>query len=268
MAKLNTKLYIAPPGAKAALNGFRVQMVTSTVRIRNGDQALKISPKLYGLGWLPLGCTTAAPTLPLASANERLGCQTLRNRVRQIRLARAEVMSGSSGPMKLEVKYWVTAKLRPATRAAGQVSFTPRRPSIMNTSQNGTNSDSSGSWRPVMAPMWKASMPVTWPATMIGMPRAPKATGAVLAIRHRPAAYSGLKPRPTSKAAVIATGAPKPAAPSRKAPKQKPISSTCRRWSSVIDSTELRITSNWPLLTVSLYRNTAATMIQAIGQRP
>ena len=46
MAKLNTKLYIAPPGANAALNGFRVQMVTSTVRIRNGDQALKISPKL------------------------------------------------------------------------------------------------------------------------------------------------------------------------------------------------------------------------------
>jgi hypothetical protein len=41
----------------------------------------------------------------------------------------------------------------------------------MNTSQNGTNSDSSGSWRPVMAPILKASMPVTWPATMIGNPQ-------------------------------------------------------------------------------------------------
>ena len=47
---------------------------------------------------------------------------------------------------------------------------------------------------------------------MIGMPIAPNATGAVFAIRHRPAAYSGLKPRPTSSAAVMATGAPKPAA--------------------------------------------------------
>ncbi|MNN59449.1 hypothetical protein D3C81_1745650 [compost metagenome] len=73
-----------------------------------------------------------------------------------------------------------------------------------------------------------------------------------MAIRHRPAAYNGLKPRPTSRAAVMATGAPKPAAPSRKAPKEKPISSTCSRWSSVMDSTELRITSNWPLFTVSL----------------
>ncbi|MNF77584.1 hypothetical protein D3C84_597340 [compost metagenome] len=112
----------------------------------------------------------------------------MRNRVRDTRLTRAEVMSGSSGPMKLEVKYWVTAKLAPATRAAGQVSLMPRQPSIMATSQKGTMIDSSGSWRPVMAPILKASIPVTWPATMIGMPRAPKATGAVLAIRHRPAA--------------------------------------------------------------------------------
>ncbi len=125
-------------------------------------------------------------------------------------------------------------------------------PSIMNISHSGTSSDSSGSWRPVMAPILKASMPVTWPATMVGMPRAPKATGAVLAIRQRPAAFSGLWPRPTSSAAVMATGAPKPAAPSRKAPKQKPISSTCRRWSSVMDRTELRMMSNWPHLTVNL----------------
>ncbi|MDT4839406.1 hypothetical protein FQZ97_731960 [compost metagenome] len=167
-------------------------------------------------------------------------------------LSSAEVMSGSSGPMKLEVRYWLTAKLPPATSRAGQVSRMPRQPSIIATSQNGTMTDSSGSWRPAMAPILKASTPDTWPATMIGMPSAPKATGAVLAIRHRPAAYSGLKPRPTSRAAVIATGAPKPAAPSRKAPNEKPISTTCRRWSPVIDSTELRMISNWPLFTVSL----------------
>ena len=57
----------------------------------------------------------------------------------------------------------------------------------MNTSQNGTASDSSGNWRPAIAPIWNGSMPVTCPATMIGMPIAPNATGAVFAIRHSPA---------------------------------------------------------------------------------
>ena len=61
--------------------------------------------------------------------------------------------------------------------------------------------------------MAKLSMPVTWPATRIGIPMAPKATGAVLTIRHSPAAYSGLKPSPTSSAAVIATGAPETGGP-------------------------------------------------------
>ncbi|MNN52696.1 hypothetical protein D3C81_1674100 [compost metagenome] len=89
------------------------------------------------------------------------GCHTFRNRVSDTRLTRAEVMSGSSGPIWFDVKYWVTAKLKPVTSAAGHTSRTPRKPSIMNTSQNGTSSDSSGNWRPAMAPIRKGSMPVT-----------------------------------------------------------------------------------------------------------
>ncbi|MNR24583.1 hypothetical protein D3C85_1416700 [compost metagenome] len=46
MAKLKTQPYIEPPAANMALKGLRVQRVTSTVRIRNGDQALKIWPRL------------------------------------------------------------------------------------------------------------------------------------------------------------------------------------------------------------------------------
>ncbi|MOA69270.1 hypothetical protein D3C78_1973590 [compost metagenome] len=61
-----------------------------------------------------------------------------------------------------------------------------------------------------------------------------------------------MKPSPTRIAAVIATGVPKPAAPSRKAPKEKPISSICRRWSEVMDMTDWRMISNWPLFTDSL----------------
>ncbi len=41
------------------------------------------------------------------------------------------------------------------------------------------------------------------------------ATGAVFAIKQRPAAYKGFNPRPARSAAVIATGAPNPAAPSK-----------------------------------------------------
>ena len=51
----------------------------------------------------------------------------------------------------------------PPPATAGQVSRTPRRPSMMNTSQNGTNSDSSGSCRPVIWPIRNGSMPVTLP---------------------------------------------------------------------------------------------------------
>ena len=54
---------------------------------------------------------------------------------------------------------------------------------------------------------------------MIGVPSAPKATGAVLAMSDRPDAASGVKPRPISIAPVTATGVPKPAAPSKNAPK-------------------------------------------------
>ena len=48
---------------------------------------------------------------------------------------------------------------------------------------------------------------------------------------------------------VMATGVPKPAAPSMKAPKEKAISSACRRRSSVMEASEFLMTSNCPVLT-------------------
>ena len=52
----------------------------------------------------------------------------------------------------------------------------------------------------------------------MGVPKAPKATGAVLARRARPAAWSGGKPSPMRMVPQTATGVPKPAAPSKNAP--------------------------------------------------
>ena len=97
-------------------------------------------------------------------------------------------MSGSSGPRVFDVHHCATANDPPDTSAAGQTSRTPRRPDIVNTSQKGTSTDRNGSCRPTTCEIRWSSMPLTWPATTMGVPMAPKATGAVLAMRHSPAA--------------------------------------------------------------------------------
>ena len=63
--------------------------------------------------------------------------------------------------------------------------------------------------------------PLTPESATSGVPSAPKATGAVLAISEKPEACNGLKPMPIRRAAVTATGVPKPQAPSKNAPKAK-----------------------------------------------
>ena len=80
-----------------------------------------------------------------------------------------------------------------------------------------------------MALSARRSRPVTALSAMIGVPSAPNATGAVLAISERPDAASGAKPRPMSIAPVTATGVPNPAAPSKNAPNANATSSSCSR---------------------------------------
>ena len=74
-----------------------------------------------------------------------------------------------------------------------------------------------------------AGMPVTAASVRIGVPIAPKATGAVLAMSDSPAAYSGVKPSPISSAEQIATGVPNPDAPSMNAPNENATSSAWMR---------------------------------------
>ena len=85
-----------------------------------------------------------------------------------------------------------------------------------------------------------------------GMPREPNATGAVLAMSASEAAMIGSKPRPASIDAVIATGAPKPAMPSMRAPKQNATSRSWMRRSPVSRASDRRMTSKSPLSTVRL----------------
>ena len=87
------------------------------------------------------------------------------------------------------------------------------------------------------------------PGSATGVPIPPQATGAVLAIRHSRAAWNGRNPSPTRNAAEIATGAPKPAAPSMNAPNENATSTAWSRRSAESLATEAFITSNWPVLT-------------------
>ena len=50
----------------------------------------------------------------------------------------------------------------------------------------------------------------------------------------------------------MATGAPNPAAPSKNAENEKAINNICKRRSSVIETIESRIRSNFPVFTVKL----------------
>ena len=66
----------------------------------------------------------------------------------------------------------------------------------------------------------------------------------------------------------MATGAPKPAVPSRKEPKEKAISNACNLLSGVMDAIKSLMTPNCPLLTVTLNKKTAVITIQQMGNKP
>ena len=83
------------------------------------------------------------------------------------------------------------------------------------------------------------------------MPSEPNATGAVLPISASLAASSGLKPSPIINAPLMATGAPKPAAPSMKAPKLNAISSAWMRRSPETPAICFCSTANCPVSTES-----------------
>ena len=120
---------------------------------------------------------------------------------------------------------------------------------MVRTSQNGISTESNGSMRPQVALSASTSSPVTALKVRNGVPMPPQATGAVLAIRQSKAAWKGLNPRPTRKAAEMATGAPNPAAPSMKAPNEKAIRTAWSRRSPERLATEVFMISNWPVAT-------------------
>ena len=110
-----------------------------------------------------------------------------------------------------------------------------------------------GSCRPTIAPNFTAGRSVTCPSTVIGVPNAPKATGAVLKMSVKVSASSAGMPMRISRALVMATGVPNPEMPSSRQPKQKPITtSTTRRSFGRCSSSQSRNASKRPEITAML----------------
>ncbi len=172
------------------------------------------------------------------------------------------------GPCKFDMSSCGIANETPATAIAGHTSIIPSQPANAHTSQKGTRIQNGVRILPAIAPSVISLKPVTLARAMIGVPSAPKATGAVFAISDRPEACSGLNPSPISRAAVTATGVPKPAAPSKNAPKQKAMRSNCRRRSCVMPVRLCCKMLNCPDSTVSWYMKITFSTIQPIGKRP
>ena len=190
-------------------------------------------------GAVPAAASAFAASRSDFSRKRVFGCQTnLRKSAVQITEKTPETTSViRCVGAQPEANHCIVAKDTPETRTPGQTSKASFQvpPSIFTnvaTSQNGTRTDTNGSWCPAIRDSVSWSRPLTAASVTIGVPIAPHATGAVFARRFRTADWNGRKPRPTMTAPAIATGVPKPEVPSMMAPKEKAIRSTCRRRSN------------------------------------
>src|SRR5580658_8160004 len=145
--------------------------------------------------------TAAAPLVASASRSSGkrqmfLGFQKRRKIMVAMRETTPEAMSTRLLSMKLDQKNWVPAKETPTTRMAGRTSTVSDQLTMARTSQKGTITAVIGRMRPIMALRSLSLRAVTEASAWMGVPIAPKATGAVLAMRLSAAAWKGLKPRP------------------------------------------------------------------------
>src|SRR6185503_1899178 len=88
-------------------------------------------------------------------------------------------ISVAYGPQKFETRNCTPPKLKPATSAGGQLRRSPCLPATTNTRYMGRIRLRNGSCLPTIAESFSTSMPVTPAKATIGIPTAPKATGAV-----------------------------------------------------------------------------------------
>ncbi len=98
--------------------------------------------------------------------------------------------------------------------------------------------------------------------TATGVPMAPNDTGLLSATRASVTAAIGRNPSATRSGAVTAAGVPKPAAPSRNAPKSQAITMTCTRGSGEMRANPRRIAAIAPPAVRTLRSRMAPNTIQ------
>ena len=156
-------------------------MVTMMVRMTKGDQALAIWPTLW---WLS---RPASAWCWLSKRKMRFGFQFFRKTVRQIRLTSAEVMSGSSGSDVVGGEELGDGEA--AGHQDGRPGFLDAAPAVHHGDQPEQHDHRQ---QRELAAGHLADLEGVDAGHLAadddGMPIAPKATRAVLAIRHRPAA--------------------------------------------------------------------------------
>lgn len=172
------------------------------------------------------------------------------------------------GPAYVATTYCVTPKMMPVTEAgitAVRSVLTPPMAKIMYAGTMRATGAHIAATAELSSPR---GSPVVAASVISGVPIDPNATGAVLASRQMAEARKGEKPRPLNIAAAIATGVPKPAAPSIKAPSAKAMRSACEGASLVSRPIDSRMMSNLPVTVVMRKRTIAQKMIHEIGNRP
>src|SRR5690606_10039028 len=115
---------------KKSLKGLILYIVIIAVSIRNVDQAMAICAKQYCIRVCLMIVSSTCIFLSL-KIKICFGFQYLSKIVKLINDAIAAVISGNSGPTKFDVRYCAKEKDKLATKIAGQVSLTPRQPSMI-----------------------------------------------------------------------------------------------------------------------------------------
>src|SRR6266702_3912799 len=164
------------------------QTKTITLRMTQGIQAWVISLRVEVCWTSPRAIRACSSSSCPSNFQIFLGCQTSKKPVRQIIETTDAATFTTQGPCRFEIRSCGIAKVTPATRIAGQTSIIPLKPTNAQTSQNGTRMQNGVRMRPAMAERITSLKPVTFAKAMIGVPNAPKATGAVLAISESPEA--------------------------------------------------------------------------------
>ena len=225
-------LLVRSSTTKMRMNGLQAR--TSSVTVSLMPSSERLARRQYSSGaWVPFWESAKAKVMT--------------------REHTAATTSVRAGPMKCAAAISGSAKERPATSVTGQAPLRARAPPptsiTMRMGQAMTNGKTCSAW---VVESWMASMPVMEARVVVGMPMEPNMVGTPLAMRQARMAVTGWMPSATSMLAGMATAVPKPAMPSRKAPKHQAMSSVRTRLSLETEHSMCLMVSMAPVCTVRL----------------